>query len=146
MLVKIATSQEEKNIMYDIRKTVFVEEQLVPIEEEIDEYEDEAIHFICYVEDEAVGAGRLRLIDDYGKLERICVLKAYRGRSIGKNIIAKMEEEIRKHNIQEAKLHAQTYVEGFYEKLGYHTFSEPFMDAGIPHIAMKKTLPLKENV
>ncbi|HLR64075.1 MAG TPA: GNAT family N-acetyltransferase [Pseudogracilibacillus sp.] len=138
MLVKIATSQEEKNIMYDIRKTVFVEEQLVPIEEEIDEHEDDAIHFICYVDDKAVGAARLRFIDDYGKLERICVLKAYRGQSIGTRIIGTMEEEIKKHQYKTAKLHAQQYAEAFYEKLGYQTFSEAFMDAGIPHIAMKK--------
>lgn len=140
MLVKIATSQEEKNTLYDIRKTVFVEEQLVPVEDEIDEYEDEAIHFICYVDEEAVGAGRLRFVDDYGKLERICVLKAYRGKSIGKKIIAKMEDEIRQQQYRKAKLHAQQYAERFYEKLGYDTFSEPFMDAGIPHVAMRKKM------
>jgi len=140
MLVKIATSQEERNTLYDIRKTVFVEEQLVPVEDEIDEYEEEAIHFICYVDEEAVGAGRLRFVDDYGKLERICVLKAFRGKSIGKKIIAKMEDEIRQQKYTKAKLHAQQYAEKFYEKLGYHTFSEPFMDAGIPHVAMRKEM------
>src|SRR5699024_4632143 len=139
-LVKIATSQEERNTLYDIRKTVFVEEQLVPVEDEIDEYEEEAIHFICYVDEEAVGAGRLRFVDDYGKLERICVLKAFRGKSIGKKIIAKMEDEIRQQKYTKAKLHAQQYAEKFYEKLGYHTFSEPFMDAGIPHVAMRKEM------
>lgn len=140
MLVKIATTKEEKKLLYEIRKTVFVEEQLVPIEEEIDEYEDEAIHFICYIDEKAVGAARLRFINNYGKLERICVLKDYRGRSIGTKIIAKMEDEIKKNQYSLAKLHAQQYAEKFYERLGYTTFSEPFMDAGIPHIAMKKEI------
>lgn len=140
MSTKIVETEQEKNKIYHIRKTVFVEEQHVPIEEEIDQYEEEAIHFICYEKDQAVGAGRLRFIDQCGKLERICILKPHRGKSYGKEIIERMENEIVKHGYAKAKLHAQTHAKNFYERLGYEVVSEEFIDAGIPHVAMVKQL------
>lgn len=141
MAVKIASTKEERTLAYHVRKTVFVEEQNVPMEMEIDEHEDEAIHFICYYDDEVVGASRLRFLEHYGKLERICVLKRYRNKALGKEIIAKMEKEIVKHGYYVARLNAQTYAQNFYKKLGYEVISdEEFIDAGIPHVAMEKRL------
>lgn len=140
MIVKKVETDEEKELIYHIRKTVFVDEQNVPVEEEIDAYEEEAIHFICYAEHKAVGAGRLRFIDNYGKLERICVLHAFRGQSLGQLIIAKMEEEIKNNGYKLAKLNAQTHAKQFYERLGYDVISGEFIDAGIPHVTMSKQL------
>ncbi|HLS65978.1 MAG TPA: GNAT family N-acetyltransferase [Pseudogracilibacillus sp.] len=141
MPVKIATSEKELALAYDIRKTVFVEEQNVPMEIEIDEHEEEAIHFICYYDDKVVGASRLRFVDHYGKLERICVLKPYRNKALGKKIIAKMEEEIVTRGYDTARLNAQSYAQDFYKKLGYVVISEEeFFDAGIAHVAMEKRL------
>ena len=94
MTVKIVETKEEMDKAYEIRKTVFIEEQNVPPEIEVDQYEDEAIHFVCYDEEKVIGAGRLRFVGEHGKLERICVLKPYRGKSFGKKIIAAMEKEI----------------------------------------------------
>src|SRR5690625_183691 len=140
MEVKIVTTKRERELVYKIRKKVFVEEQHVPIEEEIDTHEEEAIHFICYHNEKPIGASRRRFVENYGKLERICVLKEYRGQSFGKKIIAKMEKTTIKHNYKLAKLHAQIHAEKFYEQLGYKTVSDEFMDAGIPHVAMVKQL------
>lgn len=141
MNIKIANTKKELNDVYDIRKKVFVEEQQVPLSIELDEHEDDAIHFICYnTNEEAVGASRLRLLGTYGKLERICVLSAYRGQSIGKQIIQHMEEKITQENIAKATLNAQTHAIIFYEKLGYTVVSEAFIDAGIPHVTMEKQL------
>ncbi|HLQ95496.1 MAG TPA: GNAT family N-acetyltransferase [Pseudogracilibacillus sp.] len=139
MTVHIA-SEAEINTVYDIRKKVFVEEQLVPIDIEIDDLEQDAFHFICYYEGNAVGASRLRLEDSYGKLERICVLQAYRGLSLGKQIIKKMEKHIQKMGYPTAKLSAQTHAISFYQSLGYHIISDEYMDAGIPHKTMMKSL------
>src|SRR5690625_3664793 len=75
MEVKIVTTKRERELVYKIRKKVFVEEQHVPIEEEIDTHEEEAIHFICYHNEKPIGASRLRFVENYGKLERICVLR-----------------------------------------------------------------------
>lgn len=130
MSIKIVETEEEKKAAFNIRQIVFVYEQQVPIELEIDSYEDEAIHFICYDGDTAIGASRLRFVDDHGKLERICILKPYRGKSYGKHLINKMEVEIVKNGYTKAKLHAQTHAKDFYHFLGYEVISDEFMDAG----------------
>lgn len=140
MHIKTVSAPEEIAAAYRVRKAVFVEEQHVPIEIEIDEYEDDSIHFICLNDTTPIGASRLRLLDSLGKLERICVLKEYRGQSIGKQIIKEMEKEIIKHGINTAKLNAQTHAISFYESLGYEVVTGEFMDAGIPHVTMVKTL------
>lgn len=140
MEVNIVKTPEEKAFAEQIRFTVFVDEQNVPAALEIDAYEEEAIHFVGYENGQAIAASRIRFVDDYGKLERICILKAHRGKQYGKQIIQAMEQEIKRQGYEKAKLNGQTYAEGFYNKLGYKTTSEAFMDAGIPHVEMIKTL------
>ncbi|SDL97307.1 GNAT family N-acetyltransferase [Sediminibacillus halophilus] len=140
MQVKQVETETEQKQAYHVRNTVFVEEQKVPAELEIDELEKEAIHFVGYEDEIPVAASRLRFVDPYGKLERICVLKEYRGRSFGSQIIKAMEAAIREHGFQKSKLNAQTHAEDFYQSLGYQTVSGEFMDAGIPHVTMVKEL------
>lgn len=133
-------NRQQKDDAYHIRRVVFVEEQQVPIELELDEYDETAIHFVGYKDDAPIAASRLRFVHGYGKLERICVKKEYRGLSFGKQIIHSMEEVIRDYAYNKVKLNAQTHAEVFYESLGYETISEPFMDAGISHVTMVKKL------
>ena len=139
MNVRQVTTDKEREDAFQVRMTVFVEEQKVPPEEELDAHDETAIHFISYDEEKAVAASRLRFVEEYGKLERICVLKTYRGRDIGKQIIHEMEAVILKNGYKKAKLNAQTHAQVFYQKLGYETVSGEFMDAGIPHVTMIKT-------
>src|SRR5690625_2291167 len=129
--IHIATTKEQKECVYAIRRKVFVEEQHVPLNLEIDQHEHEAVHFLCLLNNQPVGTSRLRYINHYGKLERICILQQYRGQSYGKQLIKRMEEEIFKQGISIAILHAQTHAKHFYEQLGYQVNSEPFKDAGI---------------
>lgn len=68
------------------------------------------------------------------------MLKEARGKSFGKEIIQAMEKVVQEKGFKKAKLNAQTHAEGFYQKLGYHTISGEFMDAGIPHVTMIKEL------
>ncbi|MGR9050807.1 GNAT family N-acetyltransferase [Halobacillus faecis] len=138
-IVKVRNKQQKDDAFY-VRRVVFVEEQHVPLEIEIDEFDDTAIHFVGYVGNQPVAASRLRFVHGFGKLERICVMKEYRGRSLGKQIIESMEEVIRDYAFDKAKLNAQTQAEAFYESLGYLTISDPFIDAGIPHVTMVKKL------
>ncbi|HLS61458.1 MAG TPA: GNAT family N-acetyltransferase [Virgibacillus sp.] len=140
MNIKIATSKEERNRVFQIRKSVFVEEQQVPLELELDEYEDDAIHFIGIQDDMPMAASRLRWSGEYGKLERICILKHLRGQSYGKQLIEAMEQTIQEHGYSKAILGAQTHAVSFYERLGYQVVSEEFIDAGIPHVIMSKAL------
>lgn len=140
MNLKVAETKLELEQAYHVRMVVFVEEQKVPAEEELDEHDKTAIHFVGCAEGEPIAASRLRFANDYGKLERICVLKQHRGKSYGTQIIHAMENLISKKGYKKAKLNAQTHAEKFYQHLGYKTISGEFMDAGIPHVTMIKEL------
>ncbi|EFV79060.1 GNAT family N-acetyltransferase [Cytobacillus oceanisediminis] len=140
MEVRIVSSEQELHDAFSVRKQVFINEQNVPEEEEIDQFEDEAVHFVLYNNGMPAGAGRFRIVDGNGKVERICVLKENRQSGSGKAIMDKIEEHAKKQGLPALKLNAQTQAIPFYEKLGYQVISEEFMDAGIPHRTMKKTI------
>jgi predicted GNAT family N-acyltransferase len=140
MQVKIVETEKELQDAYSVRKTVFVEEQQVPVEEEIDEHEGSATHFVLYEDNEPIGAGRFRVLDGIGKVERICVLKDYRGTGAGKVVMSSIEKYANDKGFSCLKLNAQTHAIPFYSKLGYDVISDEFLDAGIPHKTMKKTI------
>ncbi|MCC5804446.1 GNAT family N-acetyltransferase [Rossellomorea vietnamensis] len=140
MNVEVAKTEDQIQEVFHIRKTVFVEEQQVPLEEEIDEYENHSTHFVLYDQNKAVGAGRFRILDGVGKVERICVLKSIRGKGAGRTLMLGIEEYAKRQPLSQLKLNAQTYAIPFYEGLGYQVTSEEFLDAGIPHKTMKKTI------
>jgi predicted GNAT family N-acyltransferase len=136
--VKQVTTKDQLEDAYSVRRTVFVDEQQVPEEEEIDQFEDDATHIVLYDNEEPVGAARLRVLDGIGKLERICVLSSSRKNGAGKLLVNKLEEIAIEQGVSKLKLNAQTHAIPFYERLGYETVSDVFMDAGIPHVTMIK--------
>ncbi|MFZ7944622.1 MULTISPECIES: GNAT family N-acetyltransferase [Bacillaceae] len=138
MTVKVVENQKELDDAFSVRKIVFVEEQNVPLEEEIDQYEDDATHFVMYHQGLPVGAGRFRVIDGYGKVERICVMKEARKTGAGKAIMKAIESHAQEQGLHKLKLNAQTQAIPFYAGLGYEVVSEEFLDAGIPHKTMMK--------
>jgi predicted GNAT family N-acyltransferase len=123
-----------------VRQEVFVHEQHVPPELEIDEYEEPAVHFVAYDNGKPVGAGRYRKKGDAAKVERICVLQARRGEHIGEAIMEAIEKEAYRAGFSTLILNAQSHAIGFYEKLGFEITSEEFEEAGIPHVEMRKTI------
>lgn len=141
MNAKVITTEVDLQTAFAIRRKVFIEEQQVPEPEEYDEFDtlDAACeHILVYIDDKPVGTGRLRVVDGYGKLERICILQAFRKYGLGKVIVQKLEDMTLAKGLTKSKLNAQVYAEGFYEKFGYKRSGEEFMDGGIPHILMKK--------
>ncbi|HZH58373.1 MAG TPA: GNAT family N-acetyltransferase [Metabacillus sp.] len=139
MNIQHVTTKEQLEDAFFVRNTVFVDEQQVPAEEEIDQFEDEAEHVVLYDDrQKPVGAGRVRIVDGIGKLERICVLSTSRKNGAGRIIVEKLEELATQQAVRRLKLNAQTHAIPFYEKLGYEVVSEEFMDAGIPHVTMIK--------
>ena len=135
------TSEGDLAVALDVRREVFIEEQDVPEELEIDGLDDEATHFLARWNGEAVGTARLR---DYGdgvaKVERVAVREPHRGEGWGRRIMAAVEEHAREVEYERIRLAAQVPVVGFYERLGYEVVGEEFMDAGIPHRSMEKPL------
>lgn len=138
-VVKVST-ETQLHDAYNIRNKVFVEEQKVPYELEIDEFEPHSDHFVLYSEGTPIGAGRFRVLDGKGKIERICVLSLNRGSGAGKIIMGAIEDHAKESGIVILKLNAQTYAIPFYEKLGYTVVSDEFLDAGIPHKTMEKII------
>lgn len=140
MEVVIAKTDKQKEDAFYIRRKVFIEEQNVPPDEEIDEYENESTHFVLYDGTSPVGAGRFRDLNGYGKIERICVLPEYRGKGAGKQIMEFIHEYAQSQHYKKLKLNAQEHAIPFYENIGYSVVSETFLDAGIPHKTMEKSL------
>lgn len=138
---KLALTNEDRERAFTVRKTVFVEEQGVPLHLEIDEYDATAIHFIVNDGDKTIAAARLREVaPQFGKVERVCVLQEYRGKRLGVLIMNTVEEYARNIPWKKLKLHAQSYAVPFYEKIGYDVTSPEFIDANMPHRAMEKNI------
>jgi predicted GNAT family N-acyltransferase len=138
--VQVVSNKNEFEDALKVRREVFIVEQQVPEEEEIDQYEDECTHVVMYDDGKPVAAGRLRNYEGVGKMERICVLASHRKHGLGKKVMDQLEGLAKEKGFKKVKLNAQTHAEGFYEKIGYQTISDIFMDAGIPHVTMIKEI------
>ena len=142
--IRIVTNEQEKQDALDVRRFVFIEEQEVPEDPEIDEFDEpgaRTTHFVAYSEATPVGAGRFRTYKEgVGKVERVAVMKSQRGTGLGAQLMKGIEEEASRQGFGKLKLNAQCHAQRFYEKLGYEPVGEVFEEAGIDHIAMEKNL------
>ena len=120
----------------EIRKNVFIKEQNVPLEIEIDGLDPEAEHFIAYFNDKPIGCARIRSKDHSIKLERIAIIKEYRGKGFGTELTKFLIDYSKQKNFKEIFLHSQTYVSNFYKKLGFVSKRKHFFEAGIEHVEM----------
>lgn len=126
---------------YAVRHTVFVGEQNVPVDLERDALDTTAIHLLATQGDTPVGAARIVLTDDTGKIGRVCVLRQMRGTGLGAALIREALAILRATpGITRAALGAQTTALGFYEKLGFTAYGNHFDDAGIDHRMMELRL------
>jgi predicted GNAT family N-acyltransferase len=121
-----------------IREAVFVAEQGVPRELELDEIDTGCVHALARLEDgRAVGTGRL-LAD--GHIGRMAVLAEWRDRGIGGALLERLVEEARRRGMREVALSAQTHALGFYLRHGFSAEGDVYLEAGIPHQAMRRKL------
>ena len=141
LVVKLVESEDERRAAYAVRVRVFVHEQGVPYEEELDVEDKRATHAIAILDEKGVGTGRL-VRDGAGeaRIGRMAVDADWRGRGIGGRILEALEEAARGLGMAEAVLHAQTYVRGFYAGHGYVEEGEVFREVGIEHVRMRKRL------
>jgi predicted GNAT family N-acyltransferase len=140
--VRIAETREDRDRCMEIRLVVFVHEQKVPPEEEVDNLEDLCTHFIAEGDDQtALGTARLYITPDgQAKAQRVAVHKDARGLGVGAELMRFLEEEALSRGHGEVILGAQTQAIPFYERIGYTCYGAEFMDAGIPHRWMKKKI------
>ena len=125
-----------------LRQTVFIKEQGVPKEIELDEHEHQCIHLVLYSDQNIpIATCRLFPIDSHTiKLQRMAVDKKFRGQAYGRFLIDAAEKVVKMNGFQAITLGAQVTALGFYEKLGYTKFGEPFLSANINHYQMNKIL------
>ncbi|MGK0297372.1 MAG: putative GNAT family N-acyltransferase [Gammaproteobacteria bacterium] len=133
-IIQANWEQDGDRIMM-IRKVVFVEEQKVSLDEEIDNL-DEQCRFVLAVNDDgdAIGTGRLL---PTGKIGRLAVLKDFRKLGVGSELLKSLIDIAKTQSIPNIYLHGQTHAKIFYNKHGFIEEGEIFDEAGIPHFKMR---------
>jgi predicted GNAT family N-acyltransferase len=120
-----------------IRLVVFVQEQGVPPELEMDEIDAQCIHALAFEGEQAVATGRL--LPD-GHIGRMAVLKEFRRQGAGGALLAKLMEAAKSRGDREVLLSAQVHAVPFYEAYGFEVFGAVYEEAGIPHRDMRRHL------
>lgn len=139
--VRRIRDEEELRAALALRTEVFVGEQGVTVEEEIDGRDAEALHLVAVEDGAVVGTCRLLAYEDGAmKLGRMAVARAARGRGIASAIIAEAEAEARAAGAPRMVLDAQIAAQSLYARAGYVARGERFLDAGIEHVRMEKAL------
>lgn len=126
----------------DIRMRVFVKEQGFSKDLELDEFEKVAKHLVGFAEGKMAATSRYFYSEKHKAylISRIAVLKEYRGKGLGGEIVKAAEEKIKEDGGKTAVIHAQLRVKDFYESLGYKAYGEVDLEEGVEHIMMKKEL------
>ena len=145
-MITILETKEELNLGFALRIEVFVKEQNVPMELEIDEKDnsENTVHIGYFNGDKLIGVARLVDMDkDVIHIGRVAIDREYRGRGIGHELIIGCEniaQQILKRKII-IELSAQIQAENFYKSLGYNRVNDiMYLDAGIEHVDMMKEI------
>lgn len=139
--VVLIDSQQQLDQAFKVRTVVFVEEQKVPLEEEIDEFEDSSIHFLALYDGQPCGACRWRFTEEGAKLERFAVLEDYRGKRVGSALVEACIDSIINHgeyNNQTLYLNSQIDAMPLYSKFGFVSEGPMFLECDIEHKKMVK--------
>ena len=138
---KLVTSDKELKGALEVRRQVFVDEQGVSKDIEIDGRDGEALHMVVTDEKNIIGTARILLFaNSQAKIERMAILKPFRGRGIGREIMSFLNEELINRQIKQVFLHAQCSVTAFYRSCGFEEIGHAFWEAGIKHIKMQRQL------
>lgn len=121
---------------YYIRTVVFIGEQKVSYEEEMDGTDADAIHLVAYEDGKLVSTGRILNTDGQFFLGRIATLKEYRKKGYGDLIVRMLIRKAFSMGAEKQYIHAQVSARGFYEKLGFEAYGGVYDEAGIAHISM----------
>lgn len=144
IIIKKAETDSELAQVFKIREIVFIKGQNVPKEREMDGYDSKANHFLVLIKDIPIGCARVRFYNKglakIAKIERVAILDESRNKGLGKMLMAYLVDFCKKQGAKEIDLHSQLHAKEFYLKCGFTPYGKIFVDAGIEHIAMYKTL------
>lgn len=136
----VTTFEDNLDLISSIRKTVFVIEQSVPEDIEMDELDTVAQHVLAFVDGIPVGTGR---ITAEGRIGRMAVLREYRGRGVGRDILRALVDIGRSYSVDTLCLSAQCHAIPFYERMGFVAQGDVYEEAGIPHRWMEQPIRLE---
>jgi predicted GNAT family N-acyltransferase len=134
--VKRVSSEKEMQQAFRIRIRVFVREQGVPAESELDDDDKRALHLLACLGERAVGTARIVMRGGQAKIGRMAVLKSHRRKKVGKKLLTRAIMTAKKHGSRKIYLHAQVAVVAFYESAGFRCVGPVFDEAGIAHRKM----------
>lgn len=139
--VRPVTSFRDFGLVAYIRTLVFIDEQACPPLEEFDDQDDTAQHYLGWVKGQPVVTCRVLLPGDgVAKIGRIATIKDHRKNGYALDMLKQMIASIDDKNVRVIKLSAQVQAAGLYVKMGFQSYGNEYMEAGIPHVMMRKNL------
>jgi predicted GNAT family N-acyltransferase len=142
-LVRFASSSQDLDALYALRREVFEIEQNIPRPLDRDPYDFNADHVVAWDEHgRCVGTGRIvRLDARIAQVGRMAVAADQREHGVGALVLEALERMAAMRGLRELVLYSQLPAERFYRNRGFVREGEPFLDQGVPHVVMRKMLP-----
>jgi predicted GNAT family N-acyltransferase len=138
---QLVTGDVELPEAFEVRRQVFVREQGISEDLVFDGHDREVLHMVVKDGERVIGTARVQfLANNQAKLERMAILKRYRRKGIGKEILLFLDAVLKDKQVQQVIIHAQLEVVPFYKSCGFDELGLPFREAGIKHIKMRKQL------
>lgn len=146
--IRLAKTRKDIDDALKVRKLVFVKEQKIPENIVVDKLENQADHFLALNHLKPVGTARIRYLDDeIAKIERMAILKEYRGKEVGSKLLKYILNVLNEKGIKTATMNAQLSTQQFYSKFGFRQVGKIFEEVGIKHIKMvKKHLKMENEI
>lgn len=136
---KLVESDEDLKGAFAVRRQVFVEEQGISEDLVFDDCDDDTMYMVVTHRGIVIGTARVRFVEaKQAKLERMAVLRPFRGMGIGKTIVSFLIAELKSKQVERVVLHAQYGVVDFYKTCGFNTVGSPFVEADIRHLRMER--------
>lgn len=131
-----ATEQQDLDQVFAIRQAVFIDEQGFTEEEEWDGHDKTSDHIKICLGEQVIGCARIRWIEKEIRIERIALLKEFRGQGFGRQVLPELIAYAKAKNPEAIFIHAQNHLKKFYEGFGFEQRGEVYDECGIPHIHM----------
>ena len=137
IITEVIDYSRNKALIHQVRTDVFVHEQNIPPDLEIDHLDSVSQHVLSTYEGLPVGTGRLT---PQGRIGRVAVSRPLRRQGVGQQIMEQLLELAERNRHREVVLSAQHHAISFYEKLGFEREDEAFLEVGIWHVTMRKRM------
>jgi predicted GNAT family N-acyltransferase len=138
---KTVESGRELNAALEVRRKVFVEEQGISQDIELDNHDDEALHIVVKEGARVIGTARVLFpTPKVAKIESMAILIPFRRKGSGSGMVSFLNKELKNRQISKAILHAQHSAVAFYKSCGFTELGTSFYEAGIIHQRMEREL------